>query len=98
MPSKLGRFFLPVVSGKILQANKKNKQNKWYTRGTALSGMKILADFDKLISEQRGNTGLRCLIIINVAYLQRTSLPQYEIKLYPAPFFVSDATAYSIPR
>lgn len=97
MPSKLGRFFLPVVSGKILQANKKNKQNKWYTRSTALSGMKILADFDKLISEQRGNTGLRCLIIINVAYLQRTSLPQYEIKLYPAPFFVSDATTYSIP-
>lgn len=33
--------------------------------------MKILADFDKLISEQTGNTGLRCLIIINVAYLQR---------------------------
>lgn len=59
--------------------------------------MKILADFDKLISEQTGNTGLRCLIIINVAYLQRTSLPQYEIKLYPAPFFVSDATTYSIP-
>lgn len=45
---------------------------KWYTRGTSLSGMKVLADFDKLIGEQTGNTGLRCLIIINVAYLQRS--------------------------
>lgn len=31
---------------------------------------KILADFDKLISEQTRNTRLRCLIIVNVAYLQ----------------------------
>lgn len=52
MPSKLGTFFLLVVSGKILRANEKNKQNKWYTRGAALSGMKILADFDRVISER----------------------------------------------
>lgn len=74
MPSKLGRFFLLVVSGKILRANEKNKQNKWCTRGAALSGTKILADFDGVISERAGYTGLRCLIITNVAYLQRTLL------------------------
>lgn len=32
--------------------------------------MKILANFVELIGEQTGNTGLGCLIIINVAHLQ----------------------------
>lgn len=63
---------LPLV--RVLQAKKKNKHKKRYTWGTALSGMKILADFDELISEQTGNTRLMCLIIITVAYLQRRIL------------------------
>lgn len=49
-------------------SQEEEKTQKWYTRGTALSGMKILADFDKLISEQTGNTRLMCVIIINMAY------------------------------
>lgn len=36
--------------------------------------MKILADFDELISEQTGNTRLMCLIVITVAYLRRRIL------------------------
>lgn len=45
-------------------------KQKCYTRGSSLSGMKILANFDELIGEQTGNTGLGRLIIINVAHLQ----------------------------
>jgi len=39
-----------------------------------ISGMKTLADFDKLISEQTGNRRLMCVIISDVAYLPRRFL------------------------
>lgn len=66
----------PVLLGCLLkepasQEEKKNKKRKtWGTAGWRV-GVNILADFDKLIIEQTGNTRLICVIIVNMAYLPR---------------------------
>lgn len=53
-----------------------NKKKKSHTGGTALSGMKILADFDKLISKKTDKARLMLVITNNMAYLSGRIFPQ----------------------